>query len=80
MKKNLTEYKKLKEKTAKNEMNQAKTNLSLNRRGLLLHKGILYVPNLEDIKLFIMDEIHKIPYSLHPRYQKMITMTQMDFF
>ena len=27
-----------------------------------------------------MDELHKIPYSGHLVYQKMITMTRKDFF
>ena len=27
-----------------------------------------------------MDELHKILYSGHPGYQKMITMTRKDFF
>ena len=41
---------------------------SLNKKGLLLHKRRLYTPNSEEIKLIIMDELHKIPYSGHPRY------------
>ena len=27
-----------------------------------------------------MNELHKRPYSVHPRYQKMITMIRNDFF
>ena len=27
-----------------------------------------------------MDELHKIPYSGHPRYKNMITMIRKDFF
>ena len=27
-----------------------------------------------------MDELHKRPYSGHPRYEKMITMTRKDLF
>ena len=49
----------LKEKTTENERNQIKSDLSLNGRGLLLHKGRLYIPNSEDIKLTFMDELHK---------------------
>ena len=61
-------------------MNQVKTYLSMNGRGLLLHKGRLHIPNSADIKLIIIDELHKIPYSGHPGYQKMITMTRKSFF
>ena len=39
------EYQNLKEKTTENERNQIKTYFSLNGRGLLLHKNILYIPN-----------------------------------
>ena len=52
----------------------------MNLRGLLLHKNRLYIPNSTDIKLTVMDELHKLPYSGHPRYQKMITMIRKDFF
>ena len=61
-------------------MNQVKIDLSLNGRGLLLHKRRLYIPNSTDIKLIIMDELHKIHYSGHPGYPKMITMTRKDVF
>ena len=30
----------------------------------------------DDLKRFIMDELHKRPYIGHPRYQKMITATR----
>ena len=74
------EYQNLKEKIAENERNQTKMDLSLNGRRLLLHKGRLYIPNSVYIKLTVMDELHKRPYSGHPGYQKMITMTRKDFF
>ena len=63
--------------TIENEINKL---VSLNGRGLLLHKGILYIPNSMDVKLIIMDKLHKRPYSRHPGYLKMITMTRKDFF
>ena len=77
---NFDEYQTLKENTAENERRKIKIDLSLNERGLLLHKYILYIPNLVDIKLTVMDELHKWSYSGHPRYQKMITMIRKDFF
>ena len=55
-------------------------NFSLNRRGLLLHKNRLYIPNITKIKLIVMNELHKRPYSGHPGYQKVITMIIKDFF
>jgi hypothetical protein len=48
--------------------------------GLLTYKGRLYIPNCDDLKRFIMDEIHKRPYTSHPGYQKMITATRKLFY
>jgi hypothetical protein len=48
--------------------------------GLLTYKGWLYIPNSNDSKRFIMDELHKIPYTGHPGYQKMITATKKLFY
>ena len=42
-----------------NKRNQIEIDLSLNRRGLLLHKGRLYVHSSADIKLIVMDGLHK---------------------
>ena len=70
----------LKEKTVENEKNQIKTYFSLKKRGLQLHKNRLYIPNTTKIKLTVMDELHKRPYSRHLGYQKMITMIIKDFF
>jgi hypothetical protein len=44
--------------------------------GFLTYKGRLFIPNCDDLKRFIMDELQKIPYIGHPGYQKMITTTR----
>jgi hypothetical protein len=44
--------------------------------GLLTYKGRFYIPNFDDLKRFIMDELHKIPYNKHLGYQKMIIATR----
>jgi hypothetical protein len=48
--------------------------------GLMTYKGILYTPKHDDLKRFIMDELHKRPYNGHPGYQKMITATRKLFY
>jgi hypothetical protein len=48
--------------------------------GLLTYKNRLYIPDCDDLKRFIMDELHKRPYTSHPRYQKMITATRKHFY
>ena len=57
-----------------------KTYFSLNKKGLMLYKIRLYVPNVLEIKLLILNEVHKSPYSGHLGYQKMITMLRKDYF
>jgi hypothetical protein len=47
---------------------------------LLTYKGILYILNCDDLRRFIMDELHKIPYTSHPSYQKMIIATRKIFY
>ena len=56
------EYRNIREKTTENEANCVKTEFGLNIKGLLLHKRRLYIPNSEETKLIIMNELHKISY------------------
>ena len=53
---------------------------SLNENEFLLFKDKLYVPNVPKVKLLILDEIHKTPYSGHLGYQKTITMLRKEYF
>jgi hypothetical protein len=48
--------------------------------GLLTYINRLYIPYCDDLKRFIMDELHKGPYTSHPGYQKMITATRKQFY
>ena len=59
------EYQNLREKVTDNESENVKTNYSLNEKCLMLYKNKLYVPNIPEIKLLILNEVHKIPYSVH---------------
>ena len=73
-------YLKLQAKEKENLIESLSTRYSLNEKGLLLYKERIYVPNVPKIKLLILDEIHKTPYSGHPGYQKTITMLRKDYF
>ena len=46
----------------------------------MLYKNRFYVPNIPEIKLLILNDVHKSPYSKHPGYQKMITMLRKEYF
>jgi hypothetical protein len=48
--------------------------------GLLTYKNILYISGCDDLKRFIMDELHKRPYTSHTGYHKMITATRKQFY
>jgi hypothetical protein len=48
--------------------------------GLLTYRNKLYILDCDDLKRFIMDELHKIPYTGHPGYHKMITATRKQFY
>jgi hypothetical protein len=48
--------------------------------GLLTYKNRLYILDCDNLKRFIMDELHKRPYIGHPGYQKMITTTRKQFY
>jgi hypothetical protein len=48
--------------------------------GLLTYRSRMYIPDCEDLKRFILDELHKRPYTGHPGYQKMITTTRRQFY
>ena len=74
------EYQNLRENVTNNESKNLKTNYSLNKKVLMMYKNRLYVPNIPEIKLLILNEIHKSPCSEHPGYQKMITMLREEYF
>ena len=40
----------------------------------------MYVPNIPKVKVLILDEIDKTPYSSHPSYQKTINMLRKEYF
>ena len=57
-----------------------KTDLSIDKNGLLRFKNRLYVRNSIDLNTTILDDLHKKSYSSHPGYQKMITTLRKQFY
>ena len=60
--------------------NLDRTYLILGRNGLLRFKNRLYIPNSNELKLTILDKVHKKPYSGHLGYQKTITTLRKLFY
>jgi len=73
-------YQNLKDNVSENASEMEKSEYGLNEKGLIMYKNRLYVPNIAEIKLLILNEMHQSPYSRHPGYQKMITMLRKNFF
>ena len=63
-----TEYQSLKEKVTRNVFENINTDYSFNEKCLMLYKNRLYVLNIPEVKLLILNEIHKIPYSRRSGY------------
>jgi hypothetical protein len=59
--------------------NSDKLDISIDKKGLLRFKNRLYIPDSAEIKLTILDEVHKKLYSVHPGYQKTITTLRKLF-
>jgi len=70
-------YKKLRDKIDRNESEIEESSYKLIENGLMMYKNKLYIP---EIKLLILNEMHKIPYSGYPGYHKVITMLRKDLF
>ena len=51
-------------------MPQKVENYKLEVDGILMYKNKIYVPNVQDLKLAILKEMHSIPYVGHPGYHK----------
>jgi hypothetical protein len=54
--------------------------MRLDKNGLLRFKNRLYILDSTKLKLTILDEVHKKPYSDHLGYQKMVTSLRKFFY
>jgi hypothetical protein len=61
-------------------INSDKPDLSIDKKGLLRFKNRLYIQDSAELKLTVLDEVHKKPYSGHPGYQKLITTLRKLFY
>ena len=47
---------------------------------LIVYKNKIYIPNVVDLRIIVMDEIHKIPYSGQLGYLKTIVVVRKQYF
>ena len=73
-------YNELLSKIQNPEIKLDRTTFKIDEKGFIWFKDRLYVPNFLEIKLFIMNEMHKPPFPGHPEYQKMVIALRKQFF
>ena len=74
------EYENLLNKLLKDRVNLNGTKFKVYQEGLTWCKRRIYMPNVADLKLFILNEMHKPPYAGHPGYQKMVIAVRKQFY
>ena len=74
------EYENLLNKILKKEVNLNGIEFKVDQKGLVWFKKRIYMPYVADLKLFILNEMHKPPYVGHPSYQKMIISLRNQLF
>jgi hypothetical protein len=48
--------------------------------GLLLYKDKVYIPNVQELKLAILKEMHNVTYAGHLGYQKTVAAVKSHYF
>jgi hypothetical protein len=73
-------YTKMMEEFKNSITNSDKPDLRIEKKGLLRFKKKLCIPDLAELKLTVLGEVHKKEYSGHPGYQKTITTLRKLFY
>ena len=75
-----TNYNKLLSKIHNDEINLDRAAFKVDQKGFIWFKDRLDIPNDLEIKLFILNEMHKPLFAGHLGYQKMVTALRKQFF
>jgi hypothetical protein len=73
-------YTKMMAELQNSSTNSDQPDISINKEGLLRFKNRLYIPESIELKLTILDEMHKKPYFDHRGYQKTISTLRRLFY
>jgi hypothetical protein len=74
------QYRDLVAKLQQGKMPQKLENYKLETNETLLYKIKIYVPNVQELKLVILNEMHNVPYVGHPRYHKPVEVVKSHYF
>ena len=73
-------YVQIKHKLQQHKLEKRYEGYHLEGDGLLVYKNKIYFPNVAYLRRIVMDEIHKIPYSGHPGYHKIVGTASKKHF
>jgi hypothetical protein len=74
------QYKDLVEKLQQGSLQQKNEENNLDKDEILMYRGIIYVPNSQELKNMILREMHNVPYAGHPGYQKTIAVVKSQYY
>jgi hypothetical protein len=74
------QYRDLVAKLQQGKMPEKVENYKLGDDGIIMYKNRIYVPNVQDLKLVILNEMHNVPYVGHPGYQKIMAAVKSHYF
>jgi hypothetical protein len=73
-------YNELVGKLQKDNLQQKIEENKLDNDEIIMYRGIIYVPNSQELKNMILGEIHNVPYAGHPGYQKTIATVKRQYY
>jgi hypothetical protein len=74
------QYRDLVARLQQSERPQKEGNYILGVDGILLYKNRVYIPNVQELKLAILKEMHNLTYAGHPGYQKTVAVVKIHYF
>jgi hypothetical protein len=74
------QYRDLVAKLQQSERPQKEESYTLEADGILLYKNRVYIPNVQELKLVILKEMHNVTYVGHPGYQKTVAAVKSHYF
>jgi hypothetical protein len=73
-------YKELVAKLQQGNLQQKIEEYKLDNDEILMYRGIIYVPNSQELKNMILREIYNVPYVGHPGYEKTIAAFKGQYY
>jgi hypothetical protein len=73
-------YKELVAKLQQSNLQHKIEEYKLENDEILMYRGIIYIPNFQELKNLILREMHNVPYAGHPGYQKTIATVKSQYY